>query len=347
MKVLHVGKFYPPVRGGVETYVRDVCEGLAKRVDVTCVVSGNGSVEIVNGVRVVRLSKLPFRHPVSPSLLSFLKNNKFDVVHLHMPNPWAEFCCLLSKPKRLVVTYHADVVKKFGSSIVLPIQRKVLRMAEKIVVFSKEYADSSPILRDFKDKIAIIPYGVDVNKFKKFDKSRVKELRSLGKSPFFLFVGRLVRYKGLRFLIKAMREVDGTLFIVGNGSLLANLRSIANDRVHFFTKVSDEDLVNFYHACDVFVLPSTTRAEAFGIVQLEAMACGKPVISTRLNTGVDFVNKSGILVPPADVNSLVNAMNSFQNKSLCSKVGKAGLERVKAHFSRAQMITSLLDLYSS
>jgi rhamnosyl/mannosyltransferase len=220
-------------------------------------------------------------------------------------------------------------------------------MAEKIVVFSKEYADSSPVLRDFKGKIAVIPYGVDVNKFKKFDKSRVKELRAIGKPPFFLFVGRLVRYKGLHFLIKAMKNVNGTLFIVGNGPLLANLRSIANDRVHFFTKISDADLVNFYHACDVFVLPSTTRAEAFGIVQLEAMACAKPVISTRLNTGVDFVNKSGILVKPADVGALVNAMNSLQNKSLRSKVGKAGLERVKKYFSRAQMVKGLLDLYSS
>ncbi len=347
MKVLHVGKFYPPVRGGVETYVRDVCEGLAEKAEVSCVVSGAGSVENVNGVRVFRLPKLPFRHPVSLSLLSFLKNNKFDVVHLHVPNPWAEFCCLLAKPKRLIVTYHADVVKKFGSSFVLPIQRKVLSMAEKIVVFSREYADSSPVLRDFKDKIAIVPYGIDINKFKKFDKSRVNELRSLGKGPFFLFVGRLVRYKGLRFLIKAMQSVNGTLFIVGNGPLLSNMRSIADERVHFFTKVSDDDLVNFYNACDVFVLPSTTRAEAFGIVQLEAMACKKPVISTKLGTGVDFVNKSGLLVKPADVDALSSAMNSLQNKSLRSKVGKAGFERAKKHFSCAQMINRLLDLYSS
>ncbi len=343
-----MGKYYPPVRGGVETYVRDVCEGLAQKAEVTCVVSGRASVENINGVRVVRLPKLPFRHPVSLSLFSFLKKNKFDIVHLHLPNPWAEFCCLLARPKKLIVTYHADVVKKFGSSFVLPVQKKVLKLAEKIVVFSKEYADSSPVLKDFKDKIAVIPYGIDVNKFRKFDKNRVKELRRLGKSPFFLFVGRLVRYKGVRFLIEAMREVDGTLFVVGNGPLLADLRAVAGDNVHFFTKVSDENLADFYNACDVLVLPSTTRAEAFGIVQLEAMACGRPVISTRLGTGVGVVNqhgKTGLLVPPADSDALADAMNLLgKNVKLRLQFGRFAKQYVK-DFTSQTMLDKVADLY--
>lgn len=345
MKVLHVGKFYPPVVGGIETFVRDVCEGLSESVDVSCAVSSSSfksSFERVNGVNLFRLGKLPFRHPVNFALPHFFKKD-FDVVHLHLPNPWAELCCLLVPPKRLFVTYHSDIVDKFGSSLWLFFQRKILERAEKIIVTSANYAGSSSVLRDFKDKIVIVPYGVDIKRFSNFSKSRVAELRA-GNSPFFLFVGRFVDYKGLPYLIKAMDKVDGTLWLVGSGSV----RVKESDKVHIFSDVSDEELVDFYRACDVFVLPSISRAEAFGIVQLEAMACGKPVISTKLNTGVDFVNvhnSTGLVVSPADVDALSSAMRNL-DAGLRKRFGINAFKRAKL-FSKKRMVEQLLRLYRS
>ncbi len=352
MKILHIGKFYPPVRGGIETHVKDVCEGLVKkRQHVRCVVSSAsifGKSENIKGVDVVRLSKFPFvRYPINLSLPSYLKRvkDKFDVVHLHLPNPWAELACRLVKPKKLVVSYHADVVGKFGSFFYLPLQRKILQMADRIIVASPQQLESSA-LREFRHKCVVIPYGVDVRKFERFDRKIVASLRY--SSPVFLFVGRLVKYKGLHYLMKAMKRVKGTLLIVGNGPLLNVLRSKARyGNIFFYKDVSDNELPSFYRACDVFVLPSISKAEAFGIVQLEAMASKKPVISTKLGTGVDFVNKTGILVPPGNVDALVDAMNKLQDRKLRESIGRKGFERVKREFSYDLMLERLLDLYSS
>ncbi len=352
MKVLQLGKYYPPVKGGIENHVRDVCEGLVKkRQHVVCVVSSAsvfGRSGNIKGVDVVRLSKLPFvRHPVNLSLPSYLKKvvNNFDVVHLHLPNPWAELACLLVKPKKLVVSYHADVVGKLGSSLYLLLQRKILRMADRIIVASPQMLESRA-LQEFRGKCVVIPYGIDMRKLEKFDRKIVIPLRNHHR-PIFLFVGRLVKYKGLKYLIKAMKRVNGTLFIVGNGPLLDALRSNARYGVFFYPAVSDAELPNFYRACDVFVLPSITKAEAFGIVQLEAMACKRPVISTKLGTGVEFVNETGILVPPADVDALVNAMNKLQDWKLRALIGRKSFERVAKEFNSDLMLKRLLDLYSS
>ncbi len=353
MKVLHLGKYYPPVKGGIETHVRDVCEGLVKRRQhVACVVSSAsvfGSSGNVKGVNVVRLSKLPFvRHPVNLSLFSYLKKvvDDFDVVHLHLPNPWAELACLRVKPKRLFVSYHADVVGKLGSSLYLPLQRKVLRVAEKIVVASPHLLECRA-LQEFRNKCVVIPFGVDMRKQGRFDRKIVSSLRNHSR-PIFLFVGRLVKYKGLKYLVKAMKRVKGTLIIVGSGPLLNELRIKARyGNILFYPDVSDAELRNFYRACDVFVLPSITKAEAFGIVQLEAMACKKPVISTKLGTGVEFVNETGILVPPADVDALVEAMNKLQDWKLRALIGRRSFERVAKEFNSDLMLDRLLDLYSS
>ncbi len=345
MKVLQLGKFYPPVVGGIETVVRDMCRGLVKKhCKVTCVVSStssNSSVEVVDGVKVIRLGKLPLRHPVNLALPAYLKRNKFDIVHLHMPNPCAEVSCLLAKPKRLIVSYHADIVGKFGSGLYLPLQRKVLKMADKILVSSEDYANNSDILKPFLHKCVVVPYGIDVKKF-----AGRKVLLAVP-GPVFLFVGRFVKYKGLEYLVRAMKNVEGSLILAGNGPLLSKLRGLAGNsrRVYFLTSVSDGELPALYNACDVFVLPSISRAEAFGIVQLEAMACGKPVIST-----VSTVNqhmKTGIIVSPRDVVALAGAMKKLSNDKLRLKFGKFAKQRVKREFTMEKMANQILQVYRS
>lgn len=360
MKILHLGKYYPPVPGGIETHVKVLCEGLSKKgFNITCVVSSSSHksyFEKINGVNLVRLGKfIKNAPPINFSLPSYLKKNvrDFDVVHLHMPNPCAEVSSLLAKPKKLVVSYHADIVNKFGAGLYLPIQKKVLRMADRIIVTSRQYAYSSPVLRKFLHKCVVIPYGLDVKKFNAANERQVNELRRFG-SPVFLFVGRLVEYKGLKYLLKAVKKVDGVLLLVGEGPLLNSLLSLARklnlrNRVHFFSNVSNQELPGFYHAADVLILPSITRAEAFGIVQLEAMACGKPVISTRLNTAVDIVNqhlKTGLLVPPSNVDALAEAMSFLgRHEQLRSRLGRAARQSVSKHFTSRLMLDRIVDVY--
>lgn len=359
MRVLHLGKYYPPVPGGIETHVRELCAGLAPNTEVTCAVSASGqegSCGKDGHVTVLKFGKL-FRGlpPLNPALPAWFCRNRgrFDVVHVHAPNPWAELCCLLFPPKRLVVSYHADIVGKALAPLYLPLQKLLLKRADAIITGSRALVSSSAMLRPFARKCTVIPYSVDGARFKKIDKAAIARLRALGKPPYFLCVGRLVPYKGLNVLVNAMRSVQGTLFVVGVGPLLQDLRAQASaagiaEHVHFFPKVPDDALPDFFHAADVFVLPSVTRAESFGIVQLEAMACGKPVISTRLGTGVEEVNvhgTTGLTVLPRDAVALAEAMRTLAERpAVRARLGVQARKRAQQYSSHA-MTDAVLALY--
>lgn len=359
MQVLHLGKYYPPVPGGIESHVRAVCAGIARNAEVTCVVSSTGragSRGQDGRTRVLSFGKL-FRSlpPVNPALPAWFSRNRcrFDIVHVHTPNPWAELCCLLFPPKRLVVSYHADIVGKLLAPLYLPLQKLLLRRADAIVTGSRALVASSRMLRPLARKCTVIPYSVDGARLRRADKNVVARLQKLGKPPYFLYVGRLVQYKGLSVLLDAMRGVPGTLFVVGVGPLLPKLRSQAATaalagRVHFFPKVLDEALPDFFHAADVFVLPSVTRAESFGIVQLEAMACGKPVIGTRLGTGVEEVNvhgKTGLIVPPYDAHALAEAMRVLAERpAVRARLGAQARKHAQKYSARA-MADATLAVY--
>jgi rhamnosyl/mannosyltransferase len=164
----------------------------------------------------------------------------------------------------------------------------------------------------------------------------------------------LVSYKGLEILVRALEDSKARLWIVGAGPLEDSLKSFVKqkglaERVVFLGQVSESDLVAYYHACDVFVLPSITNAEMFGVVQLEAMACRKPVISTDLPTGVSWVNqhlKTGFVVPPNNVAELANAIQILlNNPALRQEMGEAGRRRVEQQFTSAKMAEAMLQVY--
>jgi len=169
-----------------------------------------------------------------------------------------------------------------------------------------------------------------------------------------LFVGRLIYYKGAEHLIRAMKDVDGKLLIVGEGPLEGQLRSLAaelgiEDKVAFLGRIQDREMAAYYHSCDVFVLPSIARSEAFGIVQLEAMACGKPVINTDLPTGVPKVSRNGetgITVPPADPAALTEAINNLlEDSDLRQEYGSNARRRVEERFSIKRMLDDVYRVY--
>ena len=167
-----------------------------------------------------------------------------------------------------------------------------------------------------------------------------------------LAVGRLIYYKGFEYLVRAMNGVDGHLVVIGQGPLAGELRALADstgvgDRVTLLGEVAS--VVPYYHAADVFVLPSIARSEAFGLVQLEAMAAGTPVVNTDLDSGVPYVSPDGVTgltVPPRDADSLARAINRLlDDRQLARALGERGQMRVREHFTVDAMGRRTLETY--
>jgi rhamnosyl/mannosyltransferase len=359
LRVLHLGKFYPPHPGGMETHLQDLCGELKQSVNVEVVVAGDGREtieEVVDGVRVARLATLLnfAAAPVCPQMVRRVREARADIVHLHWPNPTAVLAYLASGHRgKLVFSYHSDVVRqKLLRKPFWPVLRHALRRAAAIIAASHNYVQSSPVLQKFRDRCRVIPYGLPLEQFDCTDAIDVARIREEYGPRIVLGVGRLVYYKGFEYLIRAMKDVEGRLLIVGNGPLRVELEQEARaaglgERVTFLTDVAD--VRPYYHAADVFALPSVARSEAFGIVQLEAMACRKPVVNTELDSGVTFVSldgQTGITVPPANASALSRAINTLlDNPALSAEYGHAGRKRVEQEFSLSLMTRRTLQVY--
>jgi rhamnosyl/mannosyltransferase len=235
-----------------------------------------------------------------------------------------------------------------------PFLRRVLERAARVVVSSPLLAEHASELGDYREKCTVIPFGIDVARFAPTPEllSRAEAMRARFGSPLALFVGRLVPYKGVDVLIDAVAGLPMTTVIVGEGPERAALESRAaarSERIAFAGQVDNETLAALYTACDVFVLPSVTRAEAFGMVQLEAMACGKPVISTNLQSGVPWVNRhgeTGLVVEPGDATGLRDAIvRLLEDADLRRTLGRAASARVLSEFTVSQMVARTVSLY--
>lgn len=361
MKVLHVGKFYPPHPGGMERHLEDLARGLRARgdVEVEVLVSADGRrtvSETVDGVRVTRAGTVATvaSTSFSPGLVRAIRRAEADVVHLHHPNPAGSLAWLASRHRGpLVVTYHSDIVRqKVLGALANPVLDGVLARADAIIASSPGYAASSPVLRRHADRVRVIPFGLDARALGEAAPDAVRALRERHGPRVVLAVGRLVYYKGLQYLVRAMREVEATLLVAGDGPLRPELEAETRaaglaDRVVFLGAVAD--LRPYYQAADVFVLPSVARSEAFGLVQLEAMACGVPVVNTRLDTGVPFVSRdgeTGFTVPPADASALAAALRHLLDDApLRARMGAAARRRVDTDFRLDTMVERTAALY--
>ena len=362
LRVLHVGKFYPPHMGGIETHLQTLCLQLQHHADVEVLVANDAPHDEEtwdDGVRVVRAGTRfnLSTAPVCPTMTGLIKRSTADIVHLHLPNPTAILCYLLSGQRApLVITYHSDIVRqKTMARAFAPVLRRVLRRASAIIATSQRYIETSDVLTEFRDRCRVIPYGIPLAQFNRYDARAVEEIRARYGSRLVISVGRLIYYKGFEYLIKAMADVRGRLLIVGDGALRASLEALAAahgvaDRVVFLGEIQNADTVPFYHAADLFALASVARSEAFGIVQLEAMACGKPVVNTNLDSGVPFVSLdglTGVTVAPFDTGALARAINQLlDDDAQRAEFGRAARLRVEQEFSEAVMTERTLKLYA-
>lgn len=367
MKVLQVYKdYYPPVRGGIEGHLNLLATGLKRRgFEVSVLVSNTGFhllEEEIDGIRVTRVPQVGrfTSAPINMTFIHWLRRlaRDADLLHFHFPNPTAEFSYLLTGlHKRVIVTYHSDIVRQARlGKMYAPFMKRFLDKAETIIATSPAYLNSSPVLNQYRFKCSVVPLGIDLSRFSpdKTDAAAIRAVRGAFPRPILLFIGRFRYYKGLHVLIEAMKRIDAVLLIIGTGPLEKALREQAaaaglGAKVIFLGERSDRELVTYLHACDLFVLPSILRSEAFGIVQIEAMACRKPVISTEIRSGTSFVNqhgKTGLVVPPDNARLLAAAVNAMLARpDLRKAYGDAGYERVREYFSSDTMIDRVASIY--
>ena len=362
MNILHIYKDYYPVLGGIENHVRLLAEGQARRGhDVTVLVTNTARRTIVeqrDGVRVIKAGRLAnvSSAPLSLSFPWHLLRMRPDIAHLQFPYPPGEVAnWLLGRAKRTVISYQSDVVRQRGwLRLYRPIMWRVLRAADRLIASSSNYVSSSPYLSELVDKTTVIPLGIELERFSSVDEGAVAEVRSrYGESPI-LFVGRLRYYKGLQYLIQAMDRIPARLLVVGTGPMETEWKTLSDrlglqDKVLFLGDVSDRELPALYHLAGIFVLPASHRSEAYGLVQIEAMASGTPVICTQLGTGTSWINRNGetgLVVPPRDSAALVAGVNRLlDDDELREAMGTRAAVRARREFSFEIMVDRVLSLY--
>ena len=361
LRVLHVGKFYPPHPGGMESHLQTLCEELSKSIQLKVLVAGarwRSERSARGGVELVRLATPLMLHgtPIVPLMARAMRQARPDVVHLHFPNPMAALACLMSRlDVPIVVTWHSDVVRqRRAAAAFAPLLSLLLRRCSAIIVGSTVYAETSAVLNARRRLCRVIPLGIRAGDFEHPNAARVAELRRRHGERIVLSVGRLIYYKGFQNLVRAMADVRATALIAGDGPLGGALAAQAKrlgiaDRVVLLGRANDADLKACYHACDVFALPSVERSEAFGIVQLEAMACGKPVVNTWIDSAVPHVSLDGVTgltVAPGDPAALAAALNALlDDPARRATMGEAARKRVREEFSAELMARRTLELY--
>jgi rhamnosyl/mannosyltransferase len=359
MKILHLGKFFPPDRGGMETYLAHLARGTRKWGDVEVAVASEtrpAGSRFEDGVLVRRLRTFGVvaATPICPEMFWVIDRAKPDLVHLHHPNPLAMAAYLASGTSApCIVTYHSDIVRqRMLRRMVAPIVRETLRRSAAIIVASPQVLDYSPVLEPFRAKCHVVPFGIDLAGADRVSTTLIAHLKRRYGQRLVLAVGRLTEYKGFEHLIRAMARIDASLVLIGDGRLRPHLERLVrteglSDRVHLLGNVPD--VAPYYAACDVFVLPSVTRNEAFGIVQLEAMAAGKPIVNTALESGVTYVSPAdvtGLTVPPADSVALAGAIERLLgDEALRRRLGNAGRARVQTEFSVDTMVLRTVRIY--
>lgn len=363
MKILHIYKDYHPVVGGMENHIRMLAEGAVERgLEVTVLVTSptrRTETREMKGVKVIKAGRLATRAstPLSPALFLWVRRLKPDITHLHFPYPWGEMAHLMfGRSPRTVITYQSDIVRQKNLlRLYRPFLERALARADRIIATSPQYIQSSPYLSQVAKKCVVIPLGIELERFQRARREEVRGLRAKYDPPLLLFVGILRYYKGLQYLIRAMRHINARLLVVGSGPMAEEWQTLTvrlglTDKI-FFVGQHVEDLPAYYQACDLLVFPSSHRSEAFGTVQVEAMACGKAVICTELGTGTSYVNidgETGLVVPARDPDALTEAINRLLgDEARRVEMGEKGRKRAMQEFSHEIMIDRVTALYES
>lgn len=353
-KITHVTRYAYPHIGGIEAVISQINASLPNEdfeKEVLCC-SNTEKSSFENGVKYNRC-KFLFEfaaNTISPEFIWKLSRVNTDILHYHMPFIFAVIAHFIARPKykKLYITYHGAIVGY--DKIMKPfwgLYKYFYKIADKIHVLSPNVINSDQILIDNKDKCEIVPYGIDLEL--DYDQEEVNKIKEKYKNKkIVLAIGRLVKFKGFQYTIEAMQYVENAiLLIMGDGPLKKDFEIFINknnlkDKVILLGSISNKKIKNNYiQASDIFILSSIQKSESFGIVQLEAMKYGKPVINTNLGTGVNYVsihNETGLTVEPKNSEELANAINKLlNNDNLRETFGQNARIRVEKYFNIAQI----------
>ena len=383
LRAVHLGKYYPPSPGGIEGHTQTLARGQAALgADVRVLVVNHAAadgrdatfdrftntpdVEEMDGlVRVIRVGRLASiaRLDIAPGMLHAVRQlarDQPDVWHLHAPNVTMMLAILACPQIRpLVITHHSDIVRqRFLKYAVRPIESVVYGRAARVLSDSPGYIEGSPRLQYHHAKVDVLPLGIDARIFREPTRAALgyaKQLRDEHGSPLWLCVGRLIYYKGLSVALEALCDAPGKLLIIGTGPMEGELKAKAKqlgvvDRVFFQGHATTDQLVGAYHAATAFWFPSVARSEGFGLVQVEAMASGCPVINTAIaGSGVSWVcrhEQEGLTVPVNDPSALANAAKRMLTESgLREQLITAARKRAAAEFDHRVMAERSIQFY--
>lgn len=370
MRILQLGKAYPPVNlGGVESTIQLINEGLHLK-EILCDVLGVNNKFISEEQQldygVIYRSALLFK--AFSTLFSFSLivklykiHRNYDIIHMHHPDPMSALALWLVKPSsKIIVHWHSDILRqKYLLKLFFPIQKWLLNRSDCIITTSPNYALSSTHLNLFLNKIQIVPIGIDISKLN-IDESKVNNILNFySNKKIILAIGRMSYYKGYDYLINSVSNLNENcvLLIIGGGNenyikkLLKNIPTKDKSKIVLLGRLDDVDRNCYLAACDIFVLSSVYKTEAFGIVQVEAMALKKPVVSTEIpGSGVHWVNLnkiSGLTVPIKNSKEIANAINSIiESPLLYKKLSDGAYQRFQSEFTQSEMVQKLIKIYN-
>lgn len=370
MIVLQFGKAFPPIKklGGVEKVMEYFYYGLNES-KIHCDVLGvndrfKTEVDNYSNDGLVFRESLLFRAKstfFSVSLIfKLLKiQNNYDIIHVHLPDPMALLALFITRPKsKIIIHWHSNILRqKYAYLIVKFFETWLLKRSDLILCTTPNYSINNHVLEPYKNKISYVIIGLNID-FLSLDKELETKINDKYESKNkLIYVGRFVYYKGIEYLVRAMSLVksDCVLFLVGSGELREDIEELVNEldiknKVVFLGELNDSDKFTYIKSSEMLVLPSIYKTEAYGIVQVEAMALGLPVLSTKIQgSGVDWVNKndeSGVIVAPENSEEMAEAIDKvFLNSDFRIKISKGAKNRYATLFTKEKMISELITKY--
>lgn len=372
MKIAQLTPYFHPHLGGVESHVLELSKHLMdlghEVLVVTTKLEDTGSEDTVEGVPVKRVEPLTIflSTPIVPGVRDILSEEDYDILHGHSPPPLMSFFGVRSSKKKdvpFVLTYHCDleIPQTFGPLIVNLYERSfgtyTVSEADKIITTTTSYGATSKAV--WHEEADIIPNAVDEDRFHPSnDGSHIREKLGIGDKKLITYVGRIVYHKGLEYFVRAanyLEEENVQFLLVGTGDFRPELEKIIKregleDKVMFAGRVPKEELPNYYAATDIFVLPSVSRLEAFGIVALEAMASSVPVIVSDIPGVRDVIveGEHGLLAEPMNSEDLAGKIRTLiKNPEMAEKMGKSGRKRVEERFTWTKVAKKIERVYES
>jgi glycosyltransferase involved in cell wall biosynthesis len=368
LRVLHAYKIYKPdVEGGVPEVISSLTRNAPEELQSSILVARSRGLSrnyTVDGIPVTAsgsfgtLFSMPIA-PLYPRTLA-LRSHLVDLVVHHTPFPLTDLAAAgIAAGTALVVHWHAEIISRtFLKSILAPAIHQALRRADKIIVSHPAMIDRSEFLQKYREKCTAVPYGADIAYWSTLTQPQLIAAGRLRERfpRLIVAVGRLVEYKGYSVLLRALKGLDAQLVIIGEGPLLSALEALSREigvaeKVVFAGRLSRDEIKQYLHAARVMALSSINPAEAFGLVQIEAMAAGRPVVNTDLPTAVPHVARheiEGLTAARGDAEAMRGALRRvLDDESLAERLGSAGRLRAETEYSQEQFRSANFAIYRS